>query len=190
MSKVSLRQCARYLFLHELFNHHNIYVKWAILCLFPGFPGGSVGKESACNAGDWGSIPGLGRFPGGWHGKPLESSCLENLHRHRILGGLQFMGLQRLRHSWVTFTVQYGMFVSSVSQLWSRALKLTFLRPPTKKVTETNLNPHFHLTTIQLRISLNHRGQQNKILTVIWYRKNFKAKMTEGKRVIQVSQQR
>ena len=28
-----------------------------------GFPGGSDGKESACNAGDWGSIPGLGRFP-------------------------------------------------------------------------------------------------------------------------------
>ena len=33
-----------------------------------GFPGGSVGKESACNAGDLDSIPGLGRFPGGGHG--------------------------------------------------------------------------------------------------------------------------
>ena len=43
-----------------------------------GFPGGSVGKESACNARDAGSIPGLGRFPGGGHGNPLQYPCLEN----------------------------------------------------------------------------------------------------------------
>ena len=39
-----------------------------------GFPGGSVGKETAYNAGDardMGSVPGLGRYPGGWHGNPL-----------------------------------------------------------------------------------------------------------------------
>ena len=36
-----------------------------------GFPGGSDGKESACNAGDLGSIPGLGRFPGEENGNPL-----------------------------------------------------------------------------------------------------------------------
>ena len=35
-------------------------------------------KESACNAGDLGSIPGLGRSPGGGHGKPLQYSCLQN----------------------------------------------------------------------------------------------------------------
>ena len=34
-----------------------------------GFPGGSHGKESACNAGDLGLIPGLGRFPGEVHGQ-------------------------------------------------------------------------------------------------------------------------
>ena len=43
-----------------------------------GFPGGSDGKESACNAGDQGLIPGLGRCPGGVHGNPLQYSCLEN----------------------------------------------------------------------------------------------------------------
>ena len=43
-----------------------------------GFPGGSDGKESACSAGDLGSIPGLGRSPGGGHGNPLQYSCLEN----------------------------------------------------------------------------------------------------------------
>ena len=41
-------------------------------------PGGSDGKEAACNAGDLGSIPGLGRSPGGGHGNPLSCSCLEN----------------------------------------------------------------------------------------------------------------
>ena len=43
-----------------------------------GFPGGSDGKESACNLGDLGSIPGLGRSPGGGHSNPLQRSCLEN----------------------------------------------------------------------------------------------------------------
>ena len=43
-----------------------------------GFPGGSDGKESACNAGDLGSIPGSGRFSGEGNGYPRQSSCLEN----------------------------------------------------------------------------------------------------------------
>ena len=42
------------------------------------FPGSSDGKESACNAGDPGSIPGLGRSPGEGNGYPLEYSYLEN----------------------------------------------------------------------------------------------------------------
>ena len=43
-----------------------------------GFPGGSAGKESACNAGDLGSIPGLGRSPGEGEGYLLQYSGLEN----------------------------------------------------------------------------------------------------------------
>ena len=42
------------------------------------FPGGSVGKASVYNAGDLGSIPGLGRFPGEGKGNPLQYFCLEN----------------------------------------------------------------------------------------------------------------
>ena len=42
------------------------------------FPGGSDGKESACNAGDLGSIPELGRSPGEGNGYPLHYSYLEN----------------------------------------------------------------------------------------------------------------
>ena len=45
--------------------------------VFLGFPGGSDSKESTCNAGDLGSIPGLGRSPGEGNGYPLQYSCLE-----------------------------------------------------------------------------------------------------------------
>ena len=44
-----------------------------------GFPCSSVDKESACSAGDPGSIPGLGRSPGEGNGNPLQYPCLENL---------------------------------------------------------------------------------------------------------------
>ena len=47
--------------------------------LILGFSGGSDRKESACNAGDKGSVPGPGRSPGEENGYPLHYSCLENL---------------------------------------------------------------------------------------------------------------
>ena len=43
-----------------------------------GFPGGSDGKESACNVGDMGLIPGSGRAPEGGNGNPLQHFCWEN----------------------------------------------------------------------------------------------------------------
>ena len=43
-----------------------------------GFSGGSDGKESICNAGDPGSIPGLGRYPGEGNDHPVQYFCLEN----------------------------------------------------------------------------------------------------------------
>ena len=46
--------------------------------VFLGFPGGSAGKESACNVGALGAIPGLGRFPGEGKDYPLQYSGLEN----------------------------------------------------------------------------------------------------------------
>ena len=52
-----------------------------------GLPGDSDGKESACNSGHLGSIPGLGRSPGGEHGHPLQYSYLENPHEERSLAG-------------------------------------------------------------------------------------------------------
>ena len=53
--------------------------KQVLICFLKSkFPGGSAGKESACNAGDLGSIPGLGRSPGEGKGYPLQYSGLEN----------------------------------------------------------------------------------------------------------------
>ena len=53
----------------------------------PWFPGGSYDKESTCNAGDLGSIPGLEKYPGGGHGNPLQYCCLETPQGLRSLAG-------------------------------------------------------------------------------------------------------
>ena len=50
-----------------------------------GFPGGSDGKESTCNAGNLGSVSELGRSSGGGHNNPLQYFCLENPHGQRNL---------------------------------------------------------------------------------------------------------
>ena len=61
-----------------------------------GFPGGSDGKEPACNAGDLGSILGSGRSPGEGHGNPLQYSCLENPHGQRSLEDYSPWGCKEL----------------------------------------------------------------------------------------------
>ena len=61
-------------------------------CIFSGFPDSSVGKESACNAGDPGSISGVAWFSGEWKAYPLHCSGLENSKDCRF------------RHDWMTFT--------------------------------------------------------------------------------------
>ena len=58
-------------------------------CLLPGI---SDSKESTCNVGDQGSIPGLRRSPGGGYGNPLQYSCLENRHGQRSLAGYRPWG--------------------------------------------------------------------------------------------------
>ena len=62
-----------------------------------GFPGGSDGKESACNAGDPGSVTGLGRSSGERNGNPLQYSWLENPIDRGTTGTEEFMGSQRVR---------------------------------------------------------------------------------------------
>ena len=85
-----------------------------------GFPCGSDGKESAYNAGDLGSIPGLGRSSGGGHGNPLQYSCLESPRGLRILVGS--MGSQRVGHSWGTNYIPHINIdiVSPINVRWKR----------------------------------------------------------------------
>ena len=68
-----------------------------------GFPGGSDGKESACNARDPGSIPGLERSAGEGHGSPPQCSCLENPWTEGSCQ-LQSIQSQRVRHEWAANT--------------------------------------------------------------------------------------
>ena len=60
----------------NLYKRHHFMVKWSVV--YPPDIGGSESKESACNAGDLGSISGMGRFPEEENGKPLQYSCMEN----------------------------------------------------------------------------------------------------------------
>ena len=60
------------------------------------FPDGLVSKESACNAGDLGLMPGLERSPGGGHGNPLQYACLEKPHEQRSLAGYKPWGCKEL----------------------------------------------------------------------------------------------
>ena len=91
-----------------------------------GFPGGSAGKESACNEGDLGSVSGLGRSPGEGKGYPLQYSGLENSMDY-IVHGLA-KSWQRLRdfhfHLMLNVEFSYMPFIvlriaSSVSSLLS-----------------------------------------------------------------------
>ena len=68
-----------------------------------GLPGGSVGKESACNTGDLGLIPGSGRCSGEGNGYPLRYSCLENSMEDEP-AGQQSKESQRVGHDWATNT--------------------------------------------------------------------------------------
>ena len=68
------------------YSRFSLYLRLCILSK-RGFPSGSDGKESACNVGNLGSIPGLGRSPGEGNDNPLQYSCMENPHGQRSLVG-------------------------------------------------------------------------------------------------------
>ena len=75
-----------------------------------GFHGGSEVKMSACNAGDLGSIPGLGRSPGEGNGNPFQYSCLES-PMDRGDWWATVHGVAKSRAQLSDFTITYGIFV-------------------------------------------------------------------------------
>ena len=68
-----------------------------------GFPGGSDGKESACNAGAEGSVAGLGRSPGEGNGFPLQYSCLKN----SMDRGVWWAAVHGVAKSWTQLSINY-----------------------------------------------------------------------------------
>ena len=83
-----------------------------------GFPGGSDGKESACDVRDPGSIPGLGRSPGKWHGNPLQYSCLENPHEQGSLEGYSQRGRKEQDTTEQLILSRHKSHISCVVELW------------------------------------------------------------------------
>ena len=93
-----------------------------------GFPCSSVGKESACSAGDPGLIPGLRRSPGEGNGSPLHSPCLENLHGQRSLAGYSPWGRKE------------SDMTKQLSQPIKRKSEQIVLLPPEKRHVFFNLS--------------------------------------------------
>ena len=73
------------------------------------FPGGSVGKEATCNAGDLVSTSGSGRSPGEGNGNQLQYSCLE-VSMNRGACKATVLRLQRVKHNWATNTFPFAVF--------------------------------------------------------------------------------
>ena len=87
--------------------------------VFMGFPGGSDGKESACNVEALGSMPGLGRLPGGGHGNLLQYSYLENPHRQRNLADYSPRGRKESDTTKQLSTVQHSNLPMDGIWKWS-----------------------------------------------------------------------
>ena len=83
-------------------------------------------KESSCNVGYLGSIPGLGRSPGGGHGNPLQYSCLENAHGQRSLVGYGSWGRIELDPTeWLRTTHRVSLSFHCTPALTISILSLT-----------------------------------------------------------------
>ena len=100
-----------------------------------GFPGGSDGKDSACNVGDLGSIPGFRRSPG--DGNPLQYSCLENPNGQRNLVGYSPWGCKESDMTeWLITAIllKYYLSTAKFGKLqWPQVLKKSVFIPIPKK---------------------------------------------------------
>ena len=90
---------------------------WGLMdCRTPQIFNGSISKESACKAGDPGSIPGSGRSPGKGNGNPLLHSCLENPLDRGAWRATQSMGSQKswTQFNWTQHTKLTNQYLSSI----------------------------------------------------------------------------
>ena len=86
-----------------------------------GFPSGSVNKESACNAGDLGSILGLGRSPGVGNGNPLQYSCLENFMDREAYWATVCGAANSRAWLWATNTFTFNLSTSTMLLLGKKS---------------------------------------------------------------------
>ena len=101
-----------------------------------GFPSSSAGKESACNVGDLGSIPGLGKSPRGGHGNPLQYSCLENPHGQRSPVGYSPWGRKGLDMTEQLSTAQHIYVYKNIKCIYRASLVPQLVKnPPAMKET-------------------------------------------------------
>ena len=98
----------------------------SLYIIFMGFPRSSVGKESACNAGDLGLIPGVGRSPGEGNSNPLQYYCLENPMDRGAWQGTAH-GVARVRHDLATKPPPSTMFIGrdkdDIGKVWQGILQ-------------------------------------------------------------------
>ena len=92
-------------------------VLWCLL----GFPGGSAGKESACNVGDLSSVPGLGRSSGEGNGNPLQDSCLQIPMDGSLVSYSPWV--RRVGRDWATFTFTFFVSITGQANLNNDFLK-------------------------------------------------------------------
>ena len=118
--------------------------------MFLGFPGGSAGKESTCNAGDLGSIPGLGRSPGEGKGYPLQYCGLENSTDCIVPG---------VAKSWTRVS-------DSHFSLFKRRQQLHFILSSQKCWEQIALNEHRACPPS----TTNHQGvRSSSVASMIWW---------------------
>ena len=95
----------------------------ATLCWTKGLPPWLNGKESGCNVGDTGSIPGSGRSPGGGHGNPFQYNCLENPMDRETW----WATVHRITESWTT---EWARMQARVEQIyWHHFPRAWIFRP-------------------------------------------------------------
>ena len=131
---------------------------WATHSRFWGFPCGSAGKESACNVGDMGPIPELGRSPGEGKDYPLQYSGLENS-----------MESQRVRHKWATFTFHLGFLTARFPQKCSRPLVyLVLVSSNVSNIVKDLIQTRFSNPTFCSSTSLPFLQLSDGSLQAIW----------------------
>ena len=115
------------------------YHVWQVVEAWDGFPGGSDGKESTCNSGDLGSIPGLGRFPGEDNGYPFQYSCLENSTDRRA-GRATVRGVAKslMRLSDQHSLSEAQVMVAVITRLAIR-FSIRFYRKPNRLFSQPNI---------------------------------------------------